>query len=368
MMKFATGLLPALVLIGCAPEPLLEYSTDGVPMVLLPASRAGLDDQRARFREVYCALNEERGDALPDYMPCEEVLVRLRGEGEPAGKPVNVAVSTSRMTMLLAPGFGWNCFSEYLDVRNTVRDHLMSQGYRLGNLNIDALSSSTRNARLIRDQVMAMSEEQLSGPLVLLGYSKGAPDILEAIVEYPELAARVDAVVSMAGSVGGSPLANKGKQWQANLLRYFPGSDCDSGDEGAVESMRPDVRRLWLAKHDLPPGISYYSIVTYPEPGKISALLKSAYKDLSQVDPRNDSQVIYYDQFIPGSSVLAFINADHWAVDVPIDRSHEFIAATIVDENDFPRELMAESIVRFVEEDLARQAADAVSETSAAPQ
>ena len=44
--------------------------------------------------------------------------------------------------------------------------------------------------------------------LVLIGYSKGAPDILGGLVTYPELAQRVAAVVSVAGSVNGSPPAN----------------------------------------------------------------------------------------------------------------------------------------------------------------
>ena len=44
-------------------------------------------------------------------------------------------------------------------------------------------------------------------PLVLIGYSKGTSDILQFLVDFPGHASRVDAVVSIAGSVGGSPLA-----------------------------------------------------------------------------------------------------------------------------------------------------------------
>jgi hypothetical protein len=41
---------------------------------------------------------------------------------------------------------------------------------------------------------------------------------------------------------------------------------------------------------------------------------------LSQVDSRNDSQVIFYDQVIPGSVLLGYLNADHWAIAVPFNR------------------------------------------------
>jgi len=41
---------------------------------------------------------------------------------------------------------------------------------------------------------------------VLVGYSKGVPDIFEFLADYPELVPRVDAVVSIAGAVNGSPI------------------------------------------------------------------------------------------------------------------------------------------------------------------
>ena len=77
---------------------------------------------------------------------------------------------------------------------------------------------------------MAMSAEAGAPRLVLIGYSKGAPDILEAVVAYPEIRRHVAAVVSAAGAIGGSPLANDAEQYQADLLRHFPGATCGPGD------------------------------------------------------------------------------------------------------------------------------------------
>ena len=85
----------------------------------------------------------------------------------------------------------------------------------------------------------------------------------------------------------------------------------------------------------------------------MSAGLKSSYKKLAEMaDARNDSQVVFYDQVIPGSTLLAFPNADHWALAVPVDRQHSFIGATFVSKNDYPREALFEAIIRYVEEDL----------------
>ena len=49
---------------------------------------------------------------------------------------------------------------------------------------------------------------------------------------------------------------------------------------------------------------------------------------------------------------MGFINADHWAIAVPIARSHSFIGSTFVDKNDYPREALVEAVLRFVNEDL----------------
>ncbi len=63
--------------------------------------------------------------------------------------------------------------------------------------------------------------------------------------------------------------------------------------------------------------------------------------------------MIFYDQVIPDSTLVAYINADHWAVAVPIARSHESIGSMFVTGNAYPREALLEAALRFVEEDLA---------------
>jgi hypothetical protein len=192
--------------------------------------------------------------------------------------------------------------------------------------------------------------------LVLLGYSKGAPDVLEAVVAYPEIRSRVAAVVSVAGAVGGSPLANAAKQYQADLMRHFPRATCDSGDGGGVESLRPGVRKNWLALHPLPDDVRFYSLVALPDPENVSSILQGSYKTLARIDGRNDSQVLFYDQVIPGSTLLGYVNADHWAMALPIARTHSKVGSMFVTRNAYPREALLEAVLRFVDEDLARSA------------
>jgi pimeloyl-ACP methyl ester carboxylesterase len=348
-------LLVLFVLSACAGKPLNPWTADSPPFALVPLADAGIDDRRGRFREIFCEVLESRGKEWPDYRSCEEALTRVADEPEGSGEPVQMGVSHRKLLALIVPGVGWECIETWLKLDDSVKSLMASFGFQTELVKVDGLSGSENNARQIRDFIEALPVQFDDHQILLIGYSKGAPDILQAIVQYPELKERVVAVISAAGAIGGSPLANAADQKDLNIIRRFPGADCSKGDGGAIDSLRPAIRRSWLAHNRLPDGIAYYSLVTYPEPDRISSVLGTTYRKLSQVDARNDSQVLYYDQVIPGSTLLGFINADHWALAVPIARSHSFIGSTFVDKNDYPREALVEALLRFVEEDLERR-------------
>jgi dienelactone hydrolase len=320
--------------------------------VLVQTEQAGVKDQRTRFREIFCSVLEAHRSDLPDYRPCEEALTRVGDEPAATGKAVELGPSQRRLVAAIVPGIGWECFADWLNVSGSVATHVRKFGYDAKLIEVDGLSGTEVNAQQIRDSVLAMQFGPGERRLVLVGYSKGAPDVLDAVVRYPEIRRYVAAVVSAAGAVGGSPLANPAKQSQADLLRHWPGAKCEMGDAQAVESLRPGVRRAWLASNPLPQEFPYYSVVAYPDPDHISSVLRSSYDKLSKVDARNDSQVIFYDAVIPGSTLTAYVNADHWAVAVPVNRSHTTIGSMFTTQNAYPREALLEALLRFVEEDL----------------
>jgi len=323
-------------------------------MILLPISKAGIRDDRGRFREIYCAVLKDHGQELPDYRSCETALTRVGTEPGPTGQTINLDSSQQNFLLAIVPGFGWECFEGWLESEYSAAKHVAKFGYEVIQLTVDGLSGTENNARQISEQIAMLPPEQAGKPLILLGYSKGAPDILQAVVDYPELAEKVVAVIAAAGAVGGSALANGAEQSQANILTKIPKSECSEGDGGAVAAMRPATRKKWMSENTLPEHISYYSVATFPDPEHISSALKSSYKKLGKIDARNDSQLVFYNQLIPTSTLVAYVNADHWALAVPIARTHSNVGKMFTTKNQYPREALLEAILRYVEEDLSR--------------
>jgi hypothetical protein len=234
-------------------------------------------------------------------MPCDEALTKVGTEPPPTGRPVNLEPSQSGYLYAVVPGVGWECIKNWLDYDESNPGRMKALGYSTEFIDVDGLSSTGNNARQINEFLTSEQLRDDQRPLVMVGYSKGAVDILEFLVDYPDTADRVVAMLSLAGGIGGSPLAYESTQGQANLLTHFPGADCDEGDQGAVESLRPDVRQQWLADNPLPSHVKYYSVVTYPDPEtRMSAILKSSYRKLAKIaDARNDSQLVFYAAGLP---------------------------------------------------------------------
>lgn len=354
-LRLGAGRLSPLLVLSivwaCATAPTVPYTLDTSPLAFLPADGAGVDDQRGRFREILCAVDEAHGHELPEHRPCGDILHRFTDEPAGTGEPVRLGPARSKLRVAVVAGLGAECFGGFVSAFPLALERLRGLGYQTASIRVDGLSSSTNNGRQVKDAVVAMDlapDERL----VLVGYSKGTPDILEGLATYPEMAQHVAAVVSVAGAVNGSPLADNAPESMLSLLEYLPGSDCGAGDGGALNSMKPSTRRDVARTHKLPGTVQYYSLASFAQREQISFGLQGGYDDLAKIDPRNDSQLLFYDQIIAGGTLLGFVNADHWAVALPISRERPVLAATLVNRNEFPREMLLEAIIRHVEERL----------------
>ena len=76
----------------------------------------------------------------------------------------------------------------------------------------------------------------------------------------------------------------------------MPRAECEKKDYKALETLSPANRDAWFAEHT-----RYCSVVSFPDPENISNGLQHSQKKLGAMkDGRNDSQLVFYDQVIPG--------------------------------------------------------------------
>jgi hypothetical protein len=344
----------SLFWVGCTPSPMLKYDREASPTVLVPIGYAGISDERARFREIFCAIQQDHGSRFPDDRPCDQALHRLSGEAPPGAKPVYLGKARLPMRLVVIPGLSEECVADFIQPFSDSRSHLESLGFKTDFIMVSGLGGSARNASQIREAVAGMpmiADERL----VFIGYSKGATDVLEAMVRYPELSSRTAAVVTLAGVVSGTPIADDVPEVLKKFADQVFEGKCPPGEGLAFESLSRKERLAWLSANRLPNTVRYYSLAAFTDRENISLLLRPSYDKLSLVDPLNDSQVVFHDALVPGGVLLGYLNADHWAVAMPFNRVHPTLAAAFVTRNAFPREVLLEAIARFVEESLLAQ-------------
>jgi hypothetical protein len=359
--------LAAGVLAGCVGRPVSAVPGEVAPSILLPVSAGGITDGRGRFREIFKnALSSHRAKPEEGQWNDAATLWKLRGEPPPTGKPAPTGPSSGAFRVVIVPGLLAECAAEVTMAFGDARGQLEQIGYKTDYIQTRGRKGSDHNADLIRDAAMGMPAGER---FIFVTHSKGTVDTLEALVKHPPLAERTAAVVSFSGAVNGSPLADELPEFFIKLAHALPLSNCPPG-EGveAANSLRRNVRLAWLSTHQLPKSVRYYSLAAFTSRENTSRMLRPFYDLLSRTDPVNDSMVICSDAIIPGSVLLGYPNADHFAVAMPIDKQTSPLLAAAIDKDEYPRAALLEAAVRFVEEDLRENGAAALPQPPLAQQ
>lgn len=302
----------------------------------------GIVDGRSEFRAHFCKALEEQSADAEASVPCEFWLHRL--DDEPAALVAPARRPQSPMQVLLVSGAFSECFGKYARPFESAVVPLRSRGYRIDTIMVGGRSGTEHNARQIAEYLEGWPVWP-DTPLVLIGYSKGTSDILQFLVDFPEAAQQVAAVVSVAGSVGGSPLAETFDGLYEFLFSHLPLGHCPPGDGEVVHSLRPDVRDEWLRKNELPAHVDYYSLAAFTTHERVARTLVPAWETLLDYDRRNDGQLLASDALIPGSTLLAYLDADHWAVALDIEDDSPLLAHRDVDAQ-FPHLALLEAILQ----------------------
>lgn len=343
------GLLIALLLGGCASQPIFTYDSAAPAQVLAPIEIAGIRDGRARFREIFCERFEAIGPPENGVPDCGHYLHRLVDEPDSTEAGVRDRLPLASVQFVVVPGFMHDAVPGGLRTLGPSIDRLATKGYRIELLQVSGGGGGDYNANEIAElfRARAFPDDE---KLVVIGYSKGTLDLLHFLVNEPELAEKVDALVSYSGAVNGSALAEVFPQYLVDVASFLGRSDV--GDRKGFDTLKPSVQMPWLASHPLPTHVKYFSIGSFTDRENVSGVLTDGYDRLSQLNPRNDGQLIFYDQILPAGTLLGYANGDHWAVALPFTEEAKGFVSTLIDRNVFPREAMLEAVLLYVRENL----------------
>jgi hypothetical protein len=310
-----------------------------------------IEDARMRFREIFCELLESSQESQSPNMDCEDYLWRFEDEPQPAAVRSPLPLHDSHLRILIVPGAFADCFPEIGKPYKTAADHLMRIGYRIDYIPVSGRSGSDLNADVIAKSVAGLDHEA-SERLLLIGYSKGTTDILHFLVNFPDLARQVTAVLSVAGVVNGTLVADKYAETYQKWFEHLSLGECLPGDAGVLKSLSRLEQFPWLTSHPLPKTVQYYSVATFAREKDIQAGLRITYELLEPIDPLNDGQILMCDQLIPGSTLMAYINADHWTVAVPVEEAYSGRDPDTIARDATLRTLLFEAMILFIVERL----------------
>lgn len=311
--------------------------------VLAPIAAPSAIDQSAAFANLFCAVLKRENPDAGSWGSCADYIERSSFQDVDPGQLSN------ELRVLVVPGLMNMCAANAAEAFSQARKHV----HDVHGLTVDYLplpdKSSEQNGQTIAAFLKARYQAD-GKKFIVIGYSKGATDLQEGLAADGEARNAVAAMISVAGTIGGSRLVDllpkRIKKWSGQLHL----ENC-TFEMAALNSLNRGTRQQFLMEYPAPP-VRTYSLISVSEDRNTSLVLKPTWDYLRAFDLREDSQVIAYEGIAPGSKYLGTARADHWAVAMPFEFSPDEKIRKLVDRNHFPRVALFEALVRYVIRDL----------------
>ncbi len=331
-----------LALTACSSVPNQGPSDTSAPAILAALQAAGVRDLRGSYRAALCRRLRDDGAS------CDDVLLRLPGEEALSATPP-MADLARRYRVAFVPGLFADCVGPLLRPFAGVERDLAQAGVDVHYLPVAGRGTSAANAERLASQVAALPDDPR--PLIVFAYSKGLPDLLEFVAHHPAKVHRIAAIVSIAGAAQGSLLADELQSEYRTWLSSFRLLSCAPGTGEEIDDVRRAVRLEWWRQHRATISVPVFSLVTMPRPDHLTPFTAATYHRLASIDPLNDGMLFWYDQILPGSHLLGFVNADHWSVVQSAGRDLPIMGVLFRDGH-VPRTLLVEAAIEVVDNTL----------------
>jgi hypothetical protein len=313
-------------------------------IVTAPIGHAATDATKA-FAETFCATLAHLDGPGTAWGSCEKYIETQVGQQSPAAAPI----PTDLKVMIVGGAFS-NCFEAkgVIAFEQGLR-HLETHGLITGSVQIGGTATPEVNAEKI---AAYLGQKQNAGDYIAIGHSKGAVDLMTAVEKYESARTRIKALVSIAGAISGSRLADLGPK--ATILGFQSAArksglgNCPITDEGGIDSLRRRVRYDALQGWHPPASLRTYSVVGVTSRDDTSSALHTMWDRNAYYSIDEDSQMIAEEAIIPGAVFLGVAKGDHWALALPFSEHPVKRIRDGVNRNLYPRTALLEAIVRYV--------------------
>jgi hypothetical protein len=336
-------LIPSLLAVALAAAA-CGAAAPPVTYPMMPSALTPIDaehDKAKDFARVFCStlphLKDTDGHAWGD---CAKYL-------EMSEAPRAQRAFSTPYRFLFVAGFGGECFKDVRAFSTSIAHLKTEHQIDVDYFAVAPFGSSEENGQSIAKHIDEGWTADQTRRYVLIGYSKGAADLLEALRLLTAPRTKVAALVTVAGAVGGSWLPDEIRGlMQTSQPWIAPG--CPGNVQDGLHSLTRELRLRFLRENPLP--VAGYSIVAASALDETSSILRPLWKRLSIYAKEQDSHLIAWEAVLPGGKYLGAARADHWAIAMPFEESPQ--PPKSVDRNHFPRDALLEAIVRFVTADL----------------
>lgn len=317
------------------------FTSDGRTVIIYLA--AATNNFASAFGDVFCSVLKQNNPDGGNWGACSQYI------DSPGREDAPLAPLTKKYRILIVPGFMSSCFADSPALQEGQKALKEKYGVDVEYLQVSN-DSSEANAKTIGDYIRQHTASD-SRKFILVGYSKGTPDVQVALVQESGITEHVAAFVSVAGASGGSQVADLLPQVAEKYMTTAPMKSCQGNMASGLKSLQRGARQAFLAAHPDPP-VPTYSIIAKSDQDNTSKALLQTWRILSTYGVAEDGQLLRDDAIVPGAKFLGAARADHFAIALPFDKSTDATIRSNMDKTVYPRAALLEALVRYVTAEL----------------
>ena len=318
-----------------------EFNSDGRTLIVY--LKGDGSNVSATFGDYFCSVLKQNNPDTGDWGACSQWI------DSPGKEDMTLPALSNKYKVLIVPGFMSSCFADspaFKEGQEALNKQYAMSIERLEVTNDTSEENAKKIGAYLRDQIAKDPRKY-----ILIGYSKGAPDVMTALIQEQGIKDSVSAFISVAGAIGGSPVAEALPGQADKYMKQYSLPGCKGDMSQGFKSLQKSVRQAFNNANPVMP-VPSYSIAAVSGKDNTSKMLAQTWQMLQGYDNEEDGQLLKPDATIQNGKNLGAAKSDHFAIALPFEKSSDASIKKGMDKGHFPRAALLEALLRFVNDDI----------------